>query len=1514
MAVYKTTYCYPMLNSLDIRVTETASNPTPYEWFKCKIDSSNKKITGYKIRVLDSSNNQIFPDPKNNKEGRISPINELAKLTVDGDKYANTGMNGTFLYMPFFQTYSTKIPTDGEMPRFNFSFNAVYYRPRFSATYVLGESDSSIFDWSYDATTDSLSNSSWDGTFNGETASVGETILILASANSEYCGIWRVNARGLLIREKDIYGNGIDSTMLDEEYVVILHGSYHNNVYKLENNEFALVDQHVTPMWVDIFGNALDFSIESGSYKWEITLYQGDPGSVGYKTQNIRVDGVNRPVPYMDYTKLSNEWLDMVLTTGQIMGSTNKRIQIANKLTGDDIKLPEGSVNDPLVLQGRFVQLLGRVGNSNNFTNVGKRAYIQTYDATYGHIYPIADSFDLTTINSENVQKVAVYKHSNNVEDILDNEIVKCATTGNLPGLYETEISGDKESIDLYYNGSLGEYDNIIDDVIIVTGMKVLNKNGSTWTIQRAASVNSQEGTVNWDNLGTWTSSTIYEIKRGVEYIGALFQGTSGVPLNSSGTGLPVIDGYSVREGDLVLVKNQTKAYENGVYIAHDVGPYPYSPVRWERSGSYDQWGNFIGAIIFVVNGAQNGGKNFESLAGVGGELYSSTNVSSGNTPLYFKEEKPMILFSHDSMREIDVYTGNTITHDSEVGQNAKYIDGVSAFEGMKVLRNVSGTNKMEILRITSVSYQSFRGFIDNVDNNMQDSSSKNIQVVETNATSPQPTTERVSIDWEVEEVIDCSNNNTAYFYILTGQTYGHNIISKTNSSVNTNNTEWLSAWILKNTKTYTYVSPYSGLDTLMKLHFLNHKEAELADGELTPWLAITGVNKTVWRINHAELKSPLVSADAYDESIPFKYELRSFFKKGDENPFTTNEAPYLKLTDASTGYSNILIHDNYNVLTSDLSDEEEFMVKESSYTTVREPYLILSSYLSAIAARQVTLQGTYIQFQQASWESYRWVLTDYYGNILQDTGKRYDKEMKVTFYGLSNETDNFNNRYNAILYVEDTLGLTTEYAIRLVVDPQSQVSLYIPFTAEFECDLHAVKLTYADNAYVYPSISLGNKDLVYTADNAKAITGWDNSISYKDSKLYVTGPQGNNVITIVNPYATSGDYSGLSYTETHGVNYAHYFGVDNMSVDPNLQYLFIEDNECTIDTIIELSKSYCGNFFEFTVEDAADAAKLSLILRVPDTFIGGYSEDDLNPDRNTYEFFVKKTQSGDLDYYTTPQKIMHAVNNGLRELTRYSTDLPLYYYFQRADLPEASGAEYQNMTLIENHTTWYHKGDKNNPYLNSPKIYGNLGLVNKLDLQDIGESIDPLGSVYKNTAHRCNGAPGYWVESRCRLKPYNGPALQDYNESNLQDSGISLCRCDEDGNPITGDDESGLLYWPSANETDNYWMELNPDDYGSGYVNPAQIYPAYWTSINTKVGSIIPFTGHERHPSVMNSKLHIVIRLHDVASMFLEAQDPTFTATLVWDNTAVDDEAYTATINIGTTEVGTMMIKPVVS
>ena len=67
--------------------------------------------------------------------------------------------------------------------------------------------------------------------------------------------------------------------------------------------------------------------------------------------------------------------------------------------------------------------------------------------------------------------------------------------------------------------------------------------------------------------------------------------------------GLQTIDGYTTLSGDRVLVKNQTTASQNGIYIA--------SATAWVRALDASTWNELISAITFIEYGTQAGGAWF---------------------------------------------------------------------------------------------------------------------------------------------------------------------------------------------------------------------------------------------------------------------------------------------------------------------------------------------------------------------------------------------------------------------------------------------------------------------------------------------------------------------------------------------------------------------------------------------------------------------------------------------------------------------------------------------------------------------------------------------------------------------------------------------------------------------------------------------------------------------------------------------------------------------------------------
>jgi hypothetical protein len=62
-------------------------------------------------------------------------------------------------------------------------------------------------------------------------------------------------------------------------------------------------------------------------------------------------------------------------------------------------------------------------------------------------------------------------------------------------------------------------------------------------------------------------------------------------------SGLQTVDTVSLVAGNTVLVKNQTNAADNGIYVVSS-GP-------WTRSVGADTWDEYVGAIIFIVSGTQ---------------------------------------------------------------------------------------------------------------------------------------------------------------------------------------------------------------------------------------------------------------------------------------------------------------------------------------------------------------------------------------------------------------------------------------------------------------------------------------------------------------------------------------------------------------------------------------------------------------------------------------------------------------------------------------------------------------------------------------------------------------------------------------------------------------------------------------------------------------------------------------------------------------------------------------------
>ena len=242
MSVYKATYCYPFLNALDIRTAARSYVMQPVQCLSCKVDTSNKNITGYSIRILDANNNVLFPL---SKKKIISPIEDLAGFLQE-DLGVNSGVNGTYLQIPFFQNKNkdfVKFPT----------LNAIYYTPKFVCDYVIDTQTSktgadNLNNWNIDGDYLVYSMNTEENyvTINGkqELLKINDVVLaanLYEGGQKEKNGIWLVSKLAS-DGSKKVYLSKIAYDLGNTDKVALSRGKYENLIYTYQDGSFTITD------------------------------------------------------------------------------------------------------------------------------------------------------------------------------------------------------------------------------------------------------------------------------------------------------------------------------------------------------------------------------------------------------------------------------------------------------------------------------------------------------------------------------------------------------------------------------------------------------------------------------------------------------------------------------------------------------------------------------------------------------------------------------------------------------------------------------------------------------------------------------------------------------------------------------------------------------------------------------------------------------------------------------------------------------------------------------------------------------------------------------------------------------------------------------------------------------------------------------------------------------------------------------------------------------------------------
>lgn len=336
-------------------------------------------------------------------------------------------------------------------------------------------------------------------------------------------------------------------------------------------------------------------------YKWRITLAQGQRADTAEGT--------------FDQQPTDAKWYDMgIAVNQQVLGSTVNRIQ--------------GPYSDK-ILSDYFIQL-GTYSTSEGFKPRGQRVIITSYD-NYGYIYPRENYITEEMLNGNGTTEdpgathFQIYKETNEAKYVNSNRKVGCLSLLTIDrDLSGMTIDHEDENKRFHYNLASGYYEQIYDDAT-------------------QEKVNSFNPTVQM-----YTGQQI---------------GSSPISLIGGGTTI-LFAGYDVTKGQ--DVNSWTDNPFNGIFVFADKvfdSKNNQMILRWQRPAMADSWAEYLDQIFYIENGTEIeidkddgttekksfGGQNIQCMADDMGVLNS--------TPLEFKEEEPIEIYSTDDLDDNRVTT-----------------------------------------------------------------------------------------------------------------------------------------------------------------------------------------------------------------------------------------------------------------------------------------------------------------------------------------------------------------------------------------------------------------------------------------------------------------------------------------------------------------------------------------------------------------------------------------------------------------------------------------------------------------------------------------------------------------------------------------------------------------------------------------------------------------------------------------------------------------------------------------
>lgn len=406
-------------------------------------------------------------------------------------------------------------------------------------------------------------------------------------------------------------------------------------------------------------------SLQNGrSYRWQITLYQGVETGSGGKTPTI---------------PRNKACYDMPVATGVVLGSTKKRIQTA-LIDSDD------KVVDNLVLIDKYIQPLKlsdlevsdwsdpKVWSNVKYagtskeqkgtaTSSGPRVLINTYDSTYGHIYPATsegNAFADGVITPNVTNAFQIYKNGNDPENMGTKDMVAFVVEHsndyslggtNSPRDSKWTLSPDAVTpgnsfwtqeyvfdYNLDTEGSFrafgSDYPAVSDGsrVILNAFDKDAVKIGDTY---KGSCYNG----IYYLKNAKMSETKIYPATTTGGWGNYTFTFTNNIPgsyvayaIDDNGNAADITNKTAVSQTD---PKKMTSTYDGELWNGRFYITVKTATLRWYRTPDANTWGSLSNKVVY----AQNDGNNYQPASNV-------TAGSINKSPVLFVPEKPIRLFN----------------------------------------------------------------------------------------------------------------------------------------------------------------------------------------------------------------------------------------------------------------------------------------------------------------------------------------------------------------------------------------------------------------------------------------------------------------------------------------------------------------------------------------------------------------------------------------------------------------------------------------------------------------------------------------------------------------------------------------------------------------------------------------------------------------------------------------------------------------------------------------------------